>query len=471
MTALTEVPIGAGPPERFAAILGDRAAEVYAEVSRAAEALRGRVVWHINSTSRGGGVAEMLHSHLSYARGAGIDVRWLVVDGTAPFFEVTKRIHNRLHESEGDGEPLGDEARAAYTANLTAAGAAASVLISPGDIVFLHDPQTAGLAESVKALEAHVVWRCHIGVDQPGPLAREAWDFLRPYLRPAEALVFSRREFVWEGLEEARIWIVPPTIDAFSPKNQELDAPTVEAILAAGGMTDSRAPVAPVFTRGDGSPGRVDRESRRTEAGRIPAVVPLITQVSRWDRLKDPIGLLHCFADHVSDSSAHLALIGPDVEAVLDDPEGKEVLAEVVGEWEQLPDVVRERVHLVSLPMDDLEENAAMVNAIQRRSDIVVQKSLAEGFGLTVAEAMWKSRPVVAGRIGGIQDQIVDGESGLLVDDPADLAGVGRALDSLLADPEFARQMGRRAHERIAEKFLAIDRMLDYFRNLERLID
>ena len=235
-------------------------------------------------------------------------------------------------------------------------------------------------------------------------------------------------------------------------------------------MTDGHPHGAPVFVRGDGTPGRVSREARCTEMGTIPAGVPLVTQVSRWDRLKDPIGLLRCFAEHLTDRSAHLALVGPDVEAVLDDPEGREVLAEVVAEWEGLPDALRERVHLISLPMDDLEENAAMVNAFQRRSDIVVQKSLAEGFGLTVAEAMWKSKPVVAGAVGGIQDQIVDGESGILVEDPADLAEVGAAVDSLLADPEFAREMGRKAHIRVNENFLAIDRMLDYFRHLELLI-
>ena len=147
--------------------------------------------------------------------------------------------------------------------------------------------------------------------------------------------------------------------------------------------------------------------------------------MSRWDRLKDPVGLLACFAEHVADAASHLVIAGPDVEAVDDDPEGAEVLDEVRAALGEMPDAVRGRVHLVSLPMDDIDENAAMVNALQRRADIIVQKSIAEGFGLTVAEAMWKQKPVVAGRVGGIQDQIVDGESGLLVDDPRDLAAVG----------------------------------------------
>ena len=193
--------------------------------------------------------------------------------------------------------------------------------------------------------------------------------------------------------------------------------------------------------------------------------------MSRWDRLKDPVGLLACFAEHVADAASHLVIAGPDVEAVDDDPEGAEVLAEVRAALAEMPGAVRGRVHLVSLPMDDLDENAAMVNALQRRADVVVQKSIAEGFGLTVAEAMWKQKPVVAGRVGGIQDQIVDGESGLLVDDPRDLAAVAAAIDSLLGDPERAARIGRAARERVIEEFLQIRRLLEYFEHIEELLE
>jgi trehalose synthase len=158
------------------------------------------------------------------------------------------------------------------------------------------------------------------------------------------------------------------------------------------------------------------------------------------------------------------------VDAVDDDPEGAEVLAEVRDANAKLGAQDRARVHLVSLPMDDLEENAAMVNAIQRRADVVLQKSVAEGFGLTVAEAMWKSRPVVAGRVGGIQDQVVDGESGVLVDDPRDLAAVGAAIDGLLEDPERAAEIGGAARQRVIERFLQIDRLLEYFEHVEEVL-
>jgi trehalose synthase len=192
--------------------------------------------------------------------------------------------------------------------------------------------------------------------------------------------------------------------------------------------------------------------------------------VSRWDRLKDPSGLLGCFAEHCSHPDAHLLLAGPSVAEVVDDPEGAEVLAQVREEREALPAAVRDRVHLACLPMDDVEENAVMVNAIQRRADVVVQKSLAEGFGLTVAEAMWKSRPVVASRIGGIQDQIVDGESGVLIDDPTDLAAVGGAIDSLLGDPVRAEAMGIAARERIRDSFLGTRHLMQYMELIGRML-
>jgi trehalose synthase len=167
---------------------------------------------------------------------------------------------------------------------------------------------------------------------------------------------------------------------------------------------------------------------------------------------------------------AHLVLAGPQVEGVSDDPEGAEVLAEVRAQRESLPAETRARTHLASLPMDDVEENAAMVNAIQRRADVVVQKSIAEGFGLTVAEAMWKARPVVASRVGGIRDQIVDGESGVLLDDPADLAGFGGAVTGLLRDPDRAHRIGEAGRQRVGEQFLGWRHLLQYVALLSDLL-
>jgi trehalose synthase len=263
---------------------------------------------------------------------------------------------------------------------------------------------------------------------------------------------------------------MPPTIDAFSPKNQPMDDETVASVLDTIGLGASGNLPPPMFRRSNGTPARVNRSATIIQEAALPVDVTVLAQVSRWDRLKDPVGLLACFAEHVHDQGAHLLLVGPDADAVDDDPEGVAVLAEVRAKLEQEPATVRSRVHVVSLPMDDAEENAAMVNAIQRRADIVVQKSIAEGFGLTVAEAMWKEKPVVAGRIGGIQDQIVDGESGVLVDDPRDLAGVGAAIDGLLSDPKRATRIGRAARERVIADFLQIRRLLEYFDHIHELL-
>jgi trehalose synthase len=432
--------------------------------------LTGRVVWHVNSTARGGGVAEMLQSLLAYGRGAGADLRWLTIGGNPDFFRVTKRIHNHLHESPGDGGELGPAERKIYDSALVESADELTQLVQEGDIVYIHDPQPAGLVPHVLSAGVKVVWRCHIGVDNPGPLAKGAWSFLRPYVAEADAYAFSREQFVWEGLDRDRIWIVPPSIDAFSPKNQELAPEAVWAILDVIGVQEGDHFSQALFQREDGSTARVQRAAEMDQDEPVPQDAPLVSQVSRWDRLKDPVGLVRAFADHVGAADAHLLLAGPSVAGVADDPEGADVLAEVRQHRNSLPAEVRSRVHLASLPMDDVAENAAMVNAIQRRSDIVVQKSLAEGFGLTVAEAMWKARPVVAGRVGGIQDQIEDGVSGTLVDDPADLAAVGAAIEGLLDDPEGAAQIGAAARRRVTEQFLGTRHLVQYMHLLEDLL-
>jgi trehalose synthase len=459
------------PLERFRDLMGEEYAAFEEVAARAREQFAGRAIWHVNSTARGGGVAEILHSLLPYVRGVGVDTRWAVLREEPEFFALTKRIHNHLHEDPGDGGSLGGEERALYEETLRASADQLARLIQPGDVVYLHDPQAAGLVPAARELGVKTIWRCHVGVDEPGPLTRDAWDFLRPYVELADAYVFSRREYVWEGLLEEKVWLMPPAIDPFAPKNQELPPEDVAAILRTIGLGDGEPPTAPVFTRGDGTPGRVERPAQLLQEELLPHEAKFVVQVSRWDRLKDPSGLLECFARHVEDPDVHLGLVGPVTWAVSDDPEGAAVYGHVAESWRELPDDVRARVHLASLPMDDLDENAAMVNAIQRRADAIVQKSVAEGFGLTVAEAMWKGRPVIASRVGGIQDQIVDGESGVLVDDPCDLEAFAAAIHRVLGDPAEAERLGAGARRRVKDRFLAIGRLREYVALVASLID
>jgi trehalose synthase len=222
----------------------------------------------------------------------------------------------------------------------------------------------------------------------------------------------------------------------------------------------------------DGSPGAV--RSHRDSGGLLlggdppPLGAPLVVQVSRWDRLKDMAGVMEGFARAAGRDDlggAHLMLAGPDVAGVTDDPEGAEVLGVCREEWERLPTTIRNRVHLATIPMDDVDENAVIVNALQRHAAVVVQKSLVEGFGLTVTEAMWKARPVVASKLGGIQDQIVHERDGLLVEDPSDLDEFAEVLRRPLSDAALAGRLGAAAHARVLEEYVG-DRHLEQYVDL-----
>jgi trehalose synthase len=458
-------------PERFASVLSTGEYEaLLGLVEQAARELHGRVIWNVNSTAKGGGVVEMLRPLLGYCRGAGVDARWAVISGDPEFFAITKRIHNRLHGFAGDGGPLGDAEREVYEQTLAASARELAELVHPSDIVILHDPQTAGLTAAVRATGATVMWRCHVGLDVANDHARAAWDFLRGYVLGAHAFIFSRGGFAWEGLPRDRIAVIRPSIDAFAPKNAEQDPEQSLAILATAGVLADGVDAYPAFTRSDGTPGRVQRRAELLEEEALGADVPVVMQVSRWDQLKDPIGVLGAFAGHVAKhGDAHLLLVGPSTAAVADDPEGAQVLDAVRAAWHELPGTVRRRVHLCSLPMEDVEENAAIVNALQRHAEVVVQKSLAEGFGLTVAEAMWKQRAVVASRIGGIRDQIEDGRSGVLLAEPRDLEQVGAAITALLADGERRRQIGIAAQRRVQQQFLGPHHLGRYFEVMNRV--
>ena len=445
---LTTVEVDSSPISRFRTILDDAAWQRFERsMGKLAGSLKGKIVWNINSTAHGGGVAELLTSLVPYDRDAGVDERWLVIEGSPAFFNFTKRIHTLLHGVPSDGKEISGEERHEYEATLARNAAALVELIRPGDVVIIHDPQAAGLVPPLARHGATVIWRSHVGVDRPNDAAREAWKLLRPYLGPAAACVFSRENYIWEGLDRSRVRIIAPTIDPFSAKNRDLAGEEVAAILDASGVQLAN--------------GRSHRESavkRKAEldGAALPAGVTVVLQVSRWDELKDPVGVMDAFAAHIAPrSDAWLVLAGPSATSVRDDPEQPQVLREVLSRRGGLGPDLQGRIQIAQLPMEDVDENALIVNALQRRADIVVQKSLAEGFGLTVSEAMWKARPVVAGRVGGIEDQIEDGKSGVLVDDPKDLGAFGGAVADLLEDRPRATKLAAGARQRVTQHFLA----------------
>ena len=470
---LEDVTVPPLDPERLRAVLApDALAGFEHTLTRGRELLQSRTFWNVNSTARGGGVAEMLRSLLGYTRGAGLDTRWVVIGGDSEFFRITKRLHNRLHGHDGDGGPLGETERAAYERCCAANAELIAERVRPRDVVLLHDPQTAGMIPRLLETGVPVMWRSHVGIDPPNDLAREAWRFLIPYVERADAYVFSYPLYFWDGLDPAKLKVIAPSIDPFSPKNHGMAFTSVTAVLRASGLAADRYHHHPraIFERLDGTVGHVQSKARLVEEWQLWLGVPLLVQVSRWDRLKDPLGVLAAFAEHVhAADEPHLLLAGPDVTAVADDPEGQEVFTEVEAAWSALPRRIRRRVHLALLPMADADENGVIVNALQRRADVVVQKSLAEGFGLTVAEAMWKGRPVVASAIGGIREQIEDGRNGFLVD-PRDLRGFGQRVSELLDDPHRAERMGEAAQTRVRDLFLGPRHLGQYVELLDSVL-
>lgn len=470
---MREVHIDAVPLARLAALLDpDRAEQLAEYAERGRDLLDGRIVWNVNATATGGGVAEMLQALLAYARGAGVDTRWLVLDGTPAFFGLTKRIHNLLHGSAGDGGVLGEAERAAYEDVLATNLEQLRKHVRRDDVVLLHDPQTAGLVAGLREAGAHVVWRSHIGRDTPTALTDVGWAFLRPYVEQADALIFTREAYVPGWVDRDRVWIIPPSLDPFTAKNTDIAPEDVEAVLDLAGLTAvSHREGRLAFPRRDGTVGHVRRHDGLIEGGEPLPAGRLVLQVSRWDRLKDMGGVLTGFADHLPrlPEDTHLMLVGPETTGVTDDPEGAGVFEECKALRLGLPADAQRRIHLCSLPMDDVDENAYLVNALQRFATVVVQKSLVEGFGLTVTEPMWKGKPVIGSRVGGIQDQISDGESGVLLDDPTDLEAFGAALVKLLGDPTEATRMGENAREQVRDHFLGDRHLRQYVDLFERL--
>jgi trehalose synthase len=467
-----EVDLPKADIEALAPLIGaERYRRLREDAEQVLERIDGRRVWNVNSTAHGGGVAEMLAVVLAYVLGMGVPGNWLVIDGSPQFFELTKRLHNRLHGVAGDAGTLGPDEHECYREISRRNAEGLLQRVGSGEFVILHDPQTAGLIRPLVEHGCTVIWRCHVGRDEQNDFTVGAWSFLRPYLEGAHAYVFSRRSYLPDFLDAAKVTVIPPAIDPFATKNKSMEPALARSVLAAAGLLSGTPEVEPLY-RTDGGHRPVTSRAAVLCEGPLPTPdEPLVVQVSRWDRLKDMAGVLNGFVAHVSHPSARLVLAGPDVSGVTDDPEGQRVLDECTRAWHELPAAARRRVCLASLPMKDSAENAWIVNALQRHAYLVAQKSLVEGFGLTVAEAMWKGRPVVASAVGGLQDQVVDGVTGRLIRDPADLAAFGAAVQALLDSPEEAEREGRAGYERCRTDFLPDRHLLQWGELLRQLMD
>jgi trehalose synthase len=451
-----EVPVDPLPLELLNPALGVEASgRLAAALATAARSLTGRTIWMVNSTPAGGGVAELLRALLPYWRAAGLEVRWVVLRAPLGFFTVTKRLHNWLHGDPGDGGELGDGERRTYERVLAATAERLVAELRPRDLVVLHDPQTAGLAPALAMTGATVAWRSHVGAERSSELTQAAWEFLAGYIDDAAAVVFTRLGFIPSQLAGMPVSVIAPCIDPCATKNRELSAATSAAILAQAGIASGDSHRAPMLVGRDRI--AVRRRCAIRRAGPLPRLGRdrLVLHLARWDRLKDPVGVIDCFADGVLGRvDAHLMLAGPEVGAIADDPEAAAVYREVEAHWDRLRQGARRKIHLLRLPMHDLEENAAIVNALQSHADVVIKKSLEEGFGLGVTEAMWKQRAVVASAVGGHREQIEHGVSGVLIPDSRDLDATSAAIADLIADPTRARQLGAAARRRVHHRFL-----------------
>jgi trehalose synthase len=468
--------------------LATAVAELKLEAEAVVPRLAGRTVWMVGSTARGGGVAEMLPTIVSLLRDLGVSIEWVVIGSREPaFFALTKRIHNLIH---GTGDPeltAGD--RALYERVNRENAAALRELMRPGDLLVVHDPQPLPIAGLLRDLgPSTAVWRCHIGLDTENAATRAAWSFLGPYLDPYDAAVFSAPEYIPERLAR-RSTVVYPGIDPLSPKNRDLSLRQAIEVMCNGGLIACPGP-----TVGDRYAGLAQRllpdgtwASTAEGDGFGLLTRPIVTQVSRWDRLKGFRPLLEAFAALKRDISSaaaaatplhrryldlvRLVLAGPDPAAIQDDPEARDVLDELRAVYLSLPVTLREEIAILLLPMQSLEENALMVNALQRASTIVAQNSLREGFGLTIAEAMWKRVPILSNsRACGPRQQVRDGLDGRMIADPENRDQLRRALGEMLSDPARLERWGHSAQRRAHDQFLVFDQLRTWGKVLDPMV-
>ncbi len=398
--------------ESYREIVGS---DVISYLHQLAALLEGKKVVHVNSTRLGGGVAEILHRLVPLMQQLGIDARWYVIEGSEDFFKCTKSMHNAL---QGSDIQIPQELLGVYeNTNASNANKFKDELES-ADIVFIHDPQPAAIIKFIPKRRGKWVWRCHIDISKP---SRSLWRYLREFVINYDASIFSMISFAQQLPHP--LFIIPPSIDPLSDKNRELSTDQIEKTYDDLG---------------------------------IDIDAPIMLQVSRFDRFKDPLGVIHAYK-LLKPSIPHLQLVLAGGMAT-DDPEGEIVYNEVkraVGDDKD--------IHILMLPPDA----NLTINALQRGADVVLQKSLKEGFGLTVTEAMWKGKPVVGGNVGGIRLQIINHHTGFLVDTPE---GAALRVRYLLYHDAKRKEMGEKAHEFVRRNFLITRHLRDYLTLMISLI-
>ena len=390
--------------DSYARVAGD---DVIAQLHQLAAPLAGATVVHVNSTRSGGGVAEVLSKLVPFMQELGINTRWEVISGDGRFFECTKGMHNTL---QGNRIPLDEGLLRVYEETNARNAETLRPVLEPADFVFIHDPQPAALLGYCPQRRGKWVWRCHIDASHP---FRPVWKYLYRFVAPYDASIFSLAAFAQE-LPHPQ-YLIPPSIDPLSDKNCTLEPGTVEQVC---------------------------------EQYRLDPQRPLLAQVSRFDRFKDPLGVIQAYRLAKQFLPAlQLVLAGG---GAMDDPEGEMVLTDVRAAARGDPDI-----HVLLLPADAHRE----INALQRAADIVLQKSIREGFGLTVTEAMWKGKPVIGGDVGGIRLQVINHHTGFLVSTPE---GAALRIRYLLHQPEKIDEMGKKAHVFVRDNFLITRHLREY---------
>jgi len=461
--------------------------DLRAVAEQTADQLDDRTVWMINSTAQGGGVAEMLPKVVSMLRELGVSTEWaVIVSEEEGFFPLTKRIHNLVH---GAGTPhMSDEDRALYRRVSEQCADGLKRHVDPNDVIAVHDPQPLGagalLAEDY-GLPA--LWRCHIGLDETNDSTNTAWNFLQPWAEQYDKTIFSLDDYV-PGFLENTAAIINPAINPLSSKNRPLSVSELTDILRRAQLVQSAHPTvdpdyAPPAMRlqRDGS---FAPATRPEDLGLLHR--PIVTQVSRWDRLKGFGPLLQGFArmkersfiDRHADTDRHrmrlslsrLVLAGPDPDSVSDDPEGLEVFQDICSQWQELPTEIQRDIAIITLPMAARHVNALMVNALQRCSTIIAQNSVQEGFGLTVTEGMWKRVPILGTHAAGIQEQVTDGKHGRLLPTADAPGAIAQTIHEMLAAEAKRAEWARNARRRVSDRYLVFTQVRRWLEELAQTV-